>query len=257
MGLGLEERRATSSDTRGIIFTVRTIVRSRPRGLRRSPRFPGLFLALPVLAAVLIFGASGAAAASKPVFSASLYHPTQTCATPIPGSVSCLAIRLVSNSLTPQDLEVKQAQDEEDINRGIAPAVANLSPAAGSYGPADLRSAYDLPSETTAAPTQTIALIDAYDAPEVESDLNVYSHQYGLPTCTSTNGCFQKVNQEGKGSPLPTANGGWAAEETLDVEMAHGVCPQCRIMLVESNSEQFSDIEAAVKTAVKLGATEI
>ena len=64
------------------------------------------------------------------------------------------------------------------------------------YGPTQFRGAYELP---TGAPSpQTIAIVDAYDVPTIEADLAVYSETYGLPECTAANGCFRKVNQEGR-----------------------------------------------------------
>ncbi len=124
------------------------------------------------------------------------------------------------------------------------------------YGPAQFRGAYGLPA---AAPTpQTIAIVDAYDDPNIASDLNTYSSQFGLPLCNSANPCFQKVNQSGSAAgPFPQANSGWALEIALDVEVAHAICPNCKILLVEANSNSLANLAAAVNTAAKLGANEI
>src|SRR5215469_4467154 len=73
-------------------------------------------------------------------------------------------------------------------------AVASSTPA--GYGPKQFRTAYSLPS-ATAGIGQTIAIVDAYNDPTIESDLNVYSAMYALPKCTTANGCFKKVNQSG------------------------------------------------------------
>ncbi|HET6874700.1 MAG TPA: hypothetical protein VFH70_07980, partial [Acidimicrobiales bacterium] len=64
------------------------------------------------------------------------------------------------------------------------------------YAPSDLQSAYSLPS-STAGTGQTVAIVDAYDNPNVESDLAQYRAQFGLTTCDSTSGCFRKVDQTG------------------------------------------------------------
>ena len=48
-----------------------------------------------------------------------------------------------------------------------------------------------------AAPRETVAIVDAYDDPNAESDLAAYRSQYGLAACTTANGCFRKVNQNG------------------------------------------------------------
>ncbi|HYV66127.1 MAG TPA: hypothetical protein VE964_07780, partial [Myxococcales bacterium] len=81
------------------------------------------------------------------------------------------------------------------------------------YNPADLIAAYNLPA--TGGAGQTIAIVDAFDDPNAESDLAVYRSTFGLPPCTTANGCFRKVNQSG-GSTPPAANTGWAEEISLD-----------------------------------------
>jgi len=130
-----------------------------------------------------------------------------------------------------------------------------VTPGPAGYGPAQFRGAYGLPSSAPAG--QTIAIVDAYDDPNIASDLNTYSSQFGLPLCNSANPCFKKVNQSGASSPLPKANSGWALEIALDVEIAHATCPNCKILLVEASSNSLSNLAAGVKTAAKLGATEI
>jgi subtilase family serine protease len=124
------------------------------------------------------------------------------------------------------------------------------------YGPAQFRGAYGLPA--TAPTPQTIAIVDAYDDPNIASDLNTYSSQFGLPLCNAANPCFQKVNQSGSAAgPFPQANSGWALEIALDVEVAHAICPNCKILLVEASSNSLANLAAAVNTAAKLGAKEI
>jgi subtilase family serine protease len=64
------------------------------------------------------------------------------------------------------------------------------------------------------------------------------------------------VNENGATSPLPTnaAGTGWDVEESLDVDMASAICPNCHIILVEANSASFSDLGTAENSAVSLGA---
>jgi subtilase family serine protease len=128
------------------------------------------------------------------------------------------------------------------------------SAAPRGYGPADIQAAYAFPS-ATAGTGRTVAIVDAYDDPNAAADLSKYRTQYGLPTCGT--GCFQKVNQSGRTSPLPRANGGWAQEISLDLDMASAVCPNCKILLVEANSNSFTDLAAAEDTAAALGASVI
>jgi subtilase family serine protease len=110
------------------------------------------------------------------------------------------------------------------------------------YGPAQLHAAYGLPSSSPVA--QTIAIVDAYDDPNAERDLAAYDSAYGLPGCTTANGCFKKVNQTG-GTGYPRADQGWALEISLDVQTAHQICQNCKILLVEAKSGSFANLVAA------------
>jgi hypothetical protein len=121
------------------------------------------------------------------------------------------------------------------------------------YGPADLQSAYHLPSATTGA-GQTVALIEAGDQIKLEADLATYRAQYGLPPCTTANGCFRKVNDQGQNSPLPPGDQDWGGETSLDVDMVAAVCPNCHILVVETGGSGGLSFDDAVNTAVRLGA---
>ncbi|MFG2606534.1 S8 family serine peptidase [Streptomyces sp. NPDC048514] len=118
-------------------------------------------------------------------------------------------------------------------------------------GPADLKSAYNLPDD--GGKDATVAIVDAYDDPNAEKDLAAYRAQYGLPECSTDNGCFQKIDQDG-GTDYPEADAGWAGEISLDLDMVSAACPQCHILLVESKSANMDDLGAAVNQAVKQGA---
>jgi hypothetical protein len=121
----------------------------------------------------------------------------------------------------------------------------------GAYDPAYLQSAYNAPAH--AGEGQTVATVLAYDAPDLESDLAHYRSYFGLPPCTTANGCFRKVDQNG-GTNYPPFNASWAAEATLDVQMVSAICPNCHILVVEARTAQFTNLGAAVDTAVALGA---
>jgi subtilase family serine protease len=123
------------------------------------------------------------------------------------------------------------------------------------YGPADLRSAYNIPSGAGSS-SYTIAIVDAYGYPNAESDLARYRSQYQLPDCTTANGCFRKVDQRG-GTRYPRLNTGWAQETALDLDMASAMCPNCHILLVEADNNFFSSLAAAENTAATLGANAI
>ncbi|WP_228718633.1 S53 family peptidase [Kitasatospora acidiphila] len=130
---------------------------------------------------------------------------------------------------------------------GVTP---NATPS--GFGPSDLISAYNLPANGGAG--QTIAIVDAYNDPNAESDLAVYRSQFGLPACTTANGCFKKVSQTGSTSRLPASNSGWAGEISLDLDMVSAIAPNAHIILVEANTASMTNLGASVNEAVKLGA---
>src|SRR5664280_1867416 len=128
----------------------------------------------------------------------------------------------------------------------------DLQPFAASpagFNPADLQSAYGLPSKNAGAGA-TVAIVDAYDDPNAEADLGVYRSQFGMSPCTTASGCFKKVNQSG-GTSYPRSNGGWAEEISLDLDMVSAICPSCHILLVEASSASFTNLGTAVNTAAK------
>lgn len=140
------------------------------------------------------------------------------------------------------------------VDAGGAPTVTATP---SGFGPADLQAAYGLAAAAASnGATQTIAIVDAYNAPNAENDMNVYRAQFGLPSCTTANGCFRKVSQTGT-TTYPKNDGGWAQETSLDLDMASAICPRCKILLVEANSASFANLSAAVDEAVKLGATVV
>jgi hypothetical protein len=128
------------------------------------------------------------------------------------------------------------------------------------YTPAQVRHAYGfdqinfsngtVPGDGTG---MTIAIVDAYDAPKMASDLKAFDTQFGLPGNNTDNNMsfFTKVNQNGVVGSYPPASGttGWSQETSLDVEWAHAIAPKAKILLVEANSASFSDMFAAVDTA--------
>ena len=125
----------------------------------------------------------------------------------------------------------------------------------GGYDPQDLQAAYAIP--TTGGSTQTIALIDAYGYATAEGDLAVYRERYGLGPCTTSDGCFRKVNEKGEQAHYPAADKEWEAESALDLDMASAACPACHILLVEAENATQAALGSAVNTAVDLGATEV
>ena len=162
------------------------------------------------------------------------FHHARVCDRALPGDASCHSWIRVAETGEP---------------------LATRGPS--GYGPADLLAAYGLTGAAASnGAGQTIAIVDAYDDPNAESDLAVYRSTFGLPACTTANGCFRKVNQSG-GTNYPVANAGWAEEISLDLDMASAICPKCHILLVEASSATMANLGTAVNTAVSLGATVV
>ncbi len=214
----------------------------------------GRLTAASVLACALCAAATPSALAS---LSSSTFRTQRLCESARPRTASCVGIRLLAKSLTGEKLHADKVRQAGEEARGQTPAVQNTSPVSGGLTEEELHSAYDLPDETFPGSTQTVAIVDAYNDPTAEADLAVYDKQFGLPSCTSSNGCFKKVDQEGKTKPLPATNGEWATEISLDVDMVRAICQSCRILLVEANSAGIEALATAVEEAVKLGATEV
>lgn len=171
---------------------------------------------------------------SSPVSAAG--HSRKVCNTnPSAGTARCNAIILTDDS-------------------GVTPLSTGTPQ---GYGPANFRSAY---AARTASATK-VAVVAAYDAPTIASDLATYSKTFGLPimpACSSAGqlGCFEKLNQHG-GTTYPATNSSWAVEASLDVESVHGMCPGCRISLIETASSSMSNLTAGVDEAAANGAKVI
>jgi len=133
--------------------------------------------------------------------------------------------------------------------------LATKHPPVSGYSPANLRDAYKVTGSGSSS--TIIAIVDAYGYTNAESDLGVYRAQFGLPACTTANGCFKKLNQNGVQGSYPAQNVGWAQESALDLDMASAMCPSCTIYLIEANSASYSNLATAENTAAAKGAHAI
>ncbi len=150
-------------------------------------------------------------------------HAIPTCSGPVAGQARCFAQALAN-----------AGQNKPALSAGPS-----------GLNPADIQSAYKLAGLSGGG--RTVAIVDANDDPNAESDLAVYRSQFGLPACTTANGCFKKLK-----SGNPPADAGWATEISLDVDMVSAACPSCHILLVEASSASFS----ALATAENLAAAQ-
>ncbi|MDQ3863229.1 MAG: S53 family peptidase [Actinomycetota bacterium] len=155
-----------------------------------------------------------------------------------------------------------------DIGRGAHPK-ATVS-YQGGYTPSELQSAYELndPGIQAGGSGKTIAIVDAYDNPSALQDLEVYRQQFGLaagPTVTKMNQSGQVIEtldtttgtiSKGPGA-APSPSVGWGQEIALDLDMASAICPTCKILLVEANSNSLADLGAAVNKAAQQNVNSI
>jgi subtilase family serine protease len=133
-------------------------------------------------------------------------------------------------------------------------ASSPVGPPSTAYTPSQVRHAYGFDQVTNQGSGQVIGIVDAYDDPNIETDLGVFSRQFGLPVCTSSNGCFRKVYGNGR---KPVTNANWGIEIALDVEWAHAIAPQAKIVLVEATTNSLADLLAGVDAAVNNGASVV
>ena len=190
-------------------------------------------------------------------------------------SAQCFAERVVDNNNNPitanSPQELRKRILQTYAPQFITPEpTTSANPAAitvNTINPARLHTAYNLPCsiggivqeicpQPTAFGPQAIAIVDAYGYPKIESDMQTFTQYYGLPTCSKANGCLQVVNESGQTSNLPTRTD-WIDEITLDVQTAHALCQNCKILLVEASSSSISDLAAATRTAAAMHPTVI
>jgi hypothetical protein len=132
-------------------------------------------------------------------------------------------------------------------NRSPTPILGTLKPDAVRHAYGFDRIAF--PGAPADGRGQTIAIVDAFDDPNIASDLHTFDEKFNLPDPT-----FSRVNQTG-GSDLPDVDprgkgtNNWEFETAMDVEWAHAIAPGANILLVEANSLNDRDLFQAVQFA--------
>lgn len=148
---------------------------------------------------------------------------------------------------------VPVATPDFSINRRAGAVAPFASASPSGLTPTQIRHAYGIDSAQFGTIVgdgsgQTIAIIDAYDAPNITTDFATFNSVFGLPSTTLT-----VIGQNGTSTRPGTDPAGkgnsWAVETSLDVEWAHVVAPNANILLVEANSNSLSDLFTAVNTA--------
>lgn len=128
--------------------------------------------------------------------------------------------------------------------RCLAETIGGGTSAPTGLSPDQIKAAYDWPPARTAGAGETIAIVDAHDDPSAEADLAAFDAQFGLPSCTTDNGCFTKVDSAG-GTKYPSFDSNWAFEISIDIQWAHAVAPGAKILLVEAQSQSIDHLLAA------------
>lgn len=194
-------------------------------------KLPSISLGVLSVSVALMSGVAPAALAGTPHPSAPVDVPS--CTLHAPGKATCMAQAL------------------GHLNPNGKPTANRTNVRISGYTPANLQQAYNLPS-STAGYGQIIAIVDAYANPTAQSDLNVYRSQFGLPATTVT-----QVNESGGSISTVPGDTGWGQEESLDLQIASAVCPNCSIIYVGANSPAISDLATAENEAASMGATVI
>jgi subtilase family serine protease len=140
---------------------------------------------------------------------------------------------------------------------GLFRCQVGLTPGEVCYDPYQIRTAYNIQSLINAGFDgygKTIVIIDAFQSPNIVSQLNTYIGFYGLPGMNGLGapndpslGTFTQIAPFGltKFDPTNLDMIGWAEEISLDVLWAHAIAPRANITLVLSASDHDADIENA------------
>jgi hypothetical protein len=198
------------------------------------------------LVAMVALASAGSAMGAAPARYARIQP---VCGSPAPGEASCFALGRVLVPPREAGKPGVQALATTAATQGDGPA--------GGFTPAQLARGYGFDPEEGGA-GQTVAVVDAYNDPNIEADLKAFDNEYGLPECTAAEHCFRRVGQTGSTSELPKNDKeGWSVETSLDVEMVHSACRKCHVLLVEAENALLVNLAAATRTAAAMGVQEI
>ncbi|MGB9651188.1 MAG: S8 family serine peptidase [Candidatus Cybelea sp.] len=191
-----------------------------------------LKFAAPIVLALAFTGCNAGGMSSVPAQGDQSVAPTNQLALSLQGRRAC-----------PDAHTAGKMQCDAIVERESA-----IGPDVAGWQPPSFQARYKLP--VTKGSGTIVAIVDAFDNPNVASDLAAYRTEFGLGTAN-----FTKYNQKGQQKNYPVGNAGWGTEIDLDVEMVSASCPLCTIYLIEANDNYTNNLYAAEKEAVKLGAT--
>jgi hypothetical protein len=126
------------------------------------------------------------------------------------------------------------------------------------FTPSQIQTAYGVSSLLNSGTTgkgETIAIVDAFNDPNIVSDVGAFNSQFSLQQFGTSDGpTLAVVTPSGSIISLGT-DAGWAKETSLDVEWAHAIAPQANIVLVEATSDDLGDLLSAVQYATSSSVT--
>jgi subtilase family serine protease len=120
--------------------------------------------------------------------------------------------------------------------------LAGMTSGPSGLFPSQVKKAYNLP---VTGGKGTIAIIAAYNHPNIASDLLAFDKTFGLASCTTLNGCLEI-------HPMSTTakdDTGWSMETALDTEWSHAIAPKAKILVVEAASDSGTNLLKAVDYA--------
>jgi subtilase family serine protease len=109
-----------------------------------------------------------------------------------------------------------------------------------AYTPADICAAYGVDALHNAGWTgkgQTIVVVDSYGSPTALQDLQTFSATFGLSRPDLT-----IIYPDGQPTLDSNNKLGWVAETTLDLQCAHAIAPDAKLVLIEANPAQTEGV---------------
>lgn len=200
---------------------------------------------LAILAVLALAACAGTNASNNGALPGRTVLPQQAHAipieTPAPSSFACPAHhRVRANCSTRERSDLHPLTDSGALAPDAIPG----------YHPRDVQAAYTLGDRGG-----TVAIVVPYGYDAAESDLAVYRSKFGLPACTTRNGCLRIVAAPAPGAR--SAQAAWSAETALDLDVVSAACPACSIALVRAGSDRLTDLLTALRAATVLRPTAI
>jgi hypothetical protein len=231
---------------------------------------------LPLLLSLLLWSALAARADASPNTSPNAF----TCARPSATSASCTAKVEMHNGHVVSFAAIKHhrphldalvtarphapVSEQADIASTATQPLIESEPTSELGTPQFLQQAYDLSAlSATAGSGDTVGIVDfgvGYN--ELASDLAAFRSDFALPACTIASGCLTITDENGGNNYSTTElpanqDGGWGFETALDVDAVSSICPNCHILVVETQANTPADMATAEQTAARLGANQI